>query len=82
MPAIEIMIISSILKKNHKVHYTRNIDDKEIRDCDFVILPSSINAHETEISTLSKLIEKKVIVTGKFAYTLKEKYIKEHSIVV
>ena len=82
MPAIEIMIISSILKKNHKVHYTRNIDDKEIRDCDFVILPSSIIAHETEISTLSKLIEKKVFVTGIFANTLKEKYLKEHSIVV
>ena len=82
MPAIEIMIISSILKKNHQVHYTRNIDDKEIRDCDFVILPSSIIAHETEISTLSKLLDKKVFVTGIFANTLKEKYLKEHSIVV
>ena len=82
MPAIEIMIISSILKKNHLVHYTRNIDDKEIRDCDFVILPSSIIAHETEISTLSKLLDKKVFVTGIFANTLKEKYLKEHSIVV
>ena len=82
MPAIEIMIISSILKKNHLVHYTRNKDDKEIRDCDFVILPSSIIAHETEISTLSKLLDKKVFVTGIFANTLKEKYLKEHSIVV
>ena len=82
MPAIEIMIISSILKKNHQVHYTRNIDDKEIRDCDFVILPSSIIAHETEISTLSKLLNKKVFVTGIFANTLKEKYLKENSIVV
>ena len=42
MPAIEIMIISSILKKNHEVHYTRNPNDKEIIDSDFIILPSSI----------------------------------------
>ena len=47
MPAIEIMIISTILKKNNSVHYTRNINDKEIEDSDFIILPSSIIAHET-----------------------------------
>ena len=83
MPAIEIMIISSILKKNHQVHYTRNIDDKEIRDCDFVILPSSIIAHETEISTLSKLLNKKVFVTGIFCEYVKRKiFKKENSIVV
>ena len=82
MPAIEIMIISSILKKNHKVHYTRNINDNEIKDCDFVILPSSIIAHETEVLSLSKLRDKKVFVTGIFANTLKDKYLKDHSIVV
>jgi len=82
MPAIEIMIISSILKKNHKVHYTRNINDNEIKDCDFVILPSSIIAHETEVLSLSKLKDKKVFVTGIFANTLKDKYLKDHSIVV
>ncbi len=82
MPAIEIMIISSILKKNHKVHYTRNIDDNEIKDCDFVILPSSIIAHETEVLSLFKLKDKKVFVTGIFANTLKDKYLKDHSIVV
>lgn len=82
MPAIEIMIISSILKKNHKVHYTRDPNDKEIIDCDFIILPSSIIAHETEISILSKLQNKKVFVTGIFANTLKEKYLKDYSVVV
>ena len=82
MPAIEIMIISSILKKNHEVHYTRDPNDKEIIDCDFIILPSSIIAHETEISILSKLQNKKVFVTGIFANTLKEKYLKDYSIVV
>ncbi len=82
MPAIEIMIISSILKKNHEVHYTRNPNDKEIIDSDFIILPSSIIAHETEISILSKLQNKKVFVTGIFANTLKEKYLKDYSVVV
>ncbi len=82
MPAIEIMIISSILKKNHKVHYTRNINDNEIKDCDFVILPSSIIAHETEVLSLFKLKDKKVFVTGIFANTFKDKYLKDHSIVV
>ena len=32
MPAIEIMIISSILKKNHQVHYTRDLNDNNIND--------------------------------------------------
>ena len=41
MPSIEIMIISSILKKSHTVHYTRDLNDKEIECSDFIILPSS-----------------------------------------
>ncbi len=82
MPAIEIMIISSILKKNNSVHYTRDINDKEIENSDFVILPASIIAHETEIKALSKLSHKKVFVTGIFATTMREKYLTENSIVV
>ena len=61
MPAIEVMIISSILKKNNEVHYTRNLNDEKISNCDFVILPSSIIAHETELSILSKLKIKKYL---------------------
>ena len=79
MPAIEIMIISSILKKNHKVHYTRDLSDKEIDDCDFIILPSSIIAHETEIDAISKLKHKKIFVTGIFATTKREKYLVENT---
>ena len=82
MPAIEIMIISTILKKNNSVHYTRNINDKEIEDSDFIILPASIIAHETEIEALLKLSHKKIFVTGIFATTMKEKYLTENSIVV
>ena len=82
MPAIEIMIIKSILKKNHKVHYTRDLRDKEIDDCDFVILPSSIIAHETETDAISKLKHKKIFVTGIFATTKREKYLAKNTIVV
>lgn len=82
MPSIEIMVISSILRKNHKVHYTRNINDKEIENSDFIILPSSIIAHETELNSLSRLKNKKIFVTGIFATTKKEKYSTENSIVV
>ena len=82
MPAIEVMIISSILKQDHQVSYTRNIKDEKILDCDFIILPSSIIAHETELLALSKLENKKIFVTGIFANTMKNKYLKENSIVV
>jgi radical SAM superfamily enzyme YgiQ (UPF0313 family) len=82
MPAIETMIISSILKKKNLVHYTRNINDKKIAESDFIILPSSIIAHETEIKVLSKLIHKKIFVTGIFANVMKEKYLANNSIVV
>ena len=82
MPSIEAMIISSILKKNHKAHYTRDLNDKKIDECDFIILPSSIIAHETELNTLSRLNHKKIFVTGIFANTMREKYLKENSIVV
>ena len=82
MPSIEIMIISSILKQEHEVHYTRNIKDIEIEKCDFIILPSSIIAHETEIDALNLLKHKKIFVTGIFATTLKEKYLRDNSIVV
>ena len=59
----------------HKVHYTRDLDDKEIEACDFVILPSSIIAHETEIDAIYKLKNKKIFVTGIFATTKREKYL-------
>ena len=82
MPAIEIMIISSILKKKNDVYYTRNLDDKKISECDYIILPSSIIAHETEISAIKKLNDKKIFVTGIFANVLKNEYSKENTIVV
>ena len=82
MPSIEIMIISSILKKSHTVHYTRDLNDKEIESSDFIILPSSIIAHETELNALNQLKHKKIFVTGIFATTKRDKYLTENSIVV
>ena len=82
MPSIEIMIISSILKKSNQVHYTRDLKDKEIKSCDFIILPTSIIAHETELEALSYLKDKKIFITGIFATTKREKYLKDNSIVV
>ena len=74
MPAMEIMYISSILKKDNEVHYTRNKNDTNIKDADYIILPSSIIAHETEVETLKNLENKKVFVTGIFSNIQKEKY--------
>ena len=52
MPSIESMYVSSILKKEHDVAYTRDINDKAISDSDYIILPSSIVSHETEIEAI------------------------------
>ena len=82
MPAIEIMYISSILKKNNEVIYTRDLYDQNIDNADYIILPSSIIAHETEIQALNQLKNKKVFVTGIFGNTFRDKYLKENSIVV
>ena len=82
MPSVEIMIISSILRENNQVHYTRDLNDKEISDSDFIILPSSIIAHETELDCLMKLNEKRIFVTGIFATVMREKYLKKNTIVI
>jgi tRNA A37 methylthiotransferase MiaB len=82
MPAIEIMYISSILKNANEVIYTRDIYDQNIDSADYIILPSSIIAHETEIQALDHLKKKKVFVTGIFGNIFRDKYLKEHSIVV
>ena len=61
MPAIEIMYISSILKNANEVIYTRDIYDQNIDSADYIILPSSIIAHETEIQALDHLKKKKFL---------------------
>ena len=82
MPAMEIMYISSILKLEHEVHYTRQSTDPQINNADFIILPSSIIAHETEINILKKVDHKKVFVTGIFSNILRDKYKKKNVVIV
>ena len=82
MPPIEIMYISSILKNKCEVQYTRNVNDKIVLEADYIILPSSIISHETEIQTLNLIKDKKVFVTGVFGNTLKIKYQMDNVIVV
>ena len=82
MPAMEIMYISSILKKKHNVFYTRDVKDPILNEADFIILPSSIIAHETEIDTIKFLKDKKIFVTGIFSNILKERYNFENTYIV
>ena len=56
MPSMYTMYIFSILKeKNIKVEYTRKFDLNEIKDSDYIILPTSIICHETELEAIKKL---------------------------
>ena len=82
MPSIESMYVSSILKKEHDVAYTRDINDKAISDSDYIILPSSIVSHETEIEAIRSLSNKKIFVIGIFSNTLREKYTSNNTVVI
>ncbi len=82
MPAMEVMYISSILKIDNQVFYTRDKKDPVLQDADYIILPSSIIAHETEVETLKFLKDKKIFVTGIFSNILREKYQNENTVIV
>ena len=67
MPPMYALYIYSILKKKgHSVEYTKKTDDQKlIDDADYIIMPSSIIAHETEkqiIEKLSKLKKKYLLL--------------------
>jgi radical SAM superfamily enzyme YgiQ (UPF0313 family) len=83
MPPINIMYIESILN-DFETFYTRDVKHKFIEDCDFVILSSSIIAHETEIKALEELtkLKKKVFVVGIFANILPNKYHVGNSVII
>ncbi len=85
MPPMYAMYVFSILRERGcEVIYTRSLNEKELENCDYVIMTSSIICHETEISVLKKILQKgkKVFLTGIFANTLKEKYSLPNSYVV
>ena len=78
MPPMYALYIFSILKnKNIDVEYTKNTkDQKKINDADYIIMPTSIIAHETEVEILKTLTgkNKKIFVVGVFSSVMKEKY--------
>ncbi len=86
MPPMSALYLHSILKnKNVEVKYTRTLEKKiNLNDYDFIIMPSSIIAHETEVETLKKItnLGNKVFVVGIFANVKKEKYQMKNSFVV
>ena len=85
MPSMYSMYIFSILKeKNIKVEYTRKFDLNEIKDSDYIILPTSIICHETELEAIKKLtlLKKKIFVVGVFGNTKKDSYTNSNTFVV
>ena len=85
MPSMYAMYVHSVLRKRGcDVIYSREMNNKEIEQTDYIILPSSIICHETEIESLKKLSEKgkKIFVIGIFANVIKSKYQTENSYIV
>ena len=50
MPPMYAIYVYSIIKsKGHRVNYSRKIrDEVQIQDSDYIVMPTSIIAHETE----------------------------------
>ena len=86
MPPMYAMYIYSILKaKGQEVEYERSIkNEKAIDDADYIIMPSSIIASETEIEVIKNLTtkSKKIFVVGIFSSVLKDKYKMKNSYIV
>lgn len=85
MPPMYAMYVFSILKQRGcEVEYSKTYDRDEVNDADFIILPSSIICHETEVEVLKKLSElgKKIFVIGIFGNVKKEKYSLNNSYVI
>jgi len=76
MPPIFAMYVYSIIKKNNQVEYSKEYDDNLIDKSDYIILISSIVAHESEIEALKKISKKKkVFIVGIFSNVLSVKYL-------
>ena len=86
MPPMYALYIYSILKqKGYSVEYTKQTNNqKMIDEADYIIMPSSIIAHETEKEIVEKLSKanKKVFVVGIFSNVLKDSYKFKNSHVV
>ncbi len=78
MPPMSAIYVHSIVKKKgFNVRYSKEIPkDSELKKYDFLIMPSSIIAHETEVSVIKKLAQMncKIFIIGIFANVMKEVY--------
>jgi anaerobic magnesium-protoporphyrin IX monomethyl ester cyclase len=84
-PTMGIGYLMSILKsEKSEIHYTHDQNSNEIKDSDFVILNSSIVAHETELKALKFLhtLNKKTFVIGIFSTIKKEEYLEYDPILI
>ena len=61
MPPMYAIYVYSIIKsKGHQVNYSRKIrDEVQIQDSDYIVMPTSIIAHETEKKNTQFTLEKK-----------------------
>ena len=86
MPPMYAMYVHSIIKnKGYEVNYSRNVDDKvKIQESDYIIMPTSIIAHETEKKVLSSLSKqnKKIFLIGIFANVMSNEYRYNNSYIV
>ena len=84
-PPLSSVHCAGILRSlGHDVNYSREIPYKNIDDIDCFIMPSSIVCSETEINVIKKLsnLKKKVLVTGPFATSNPNIYIKSGAVVI
>ena len=86
MPPMYAMYVYSIIKnKGHEVNYSRNINDNtKIQEADYIIMPTSIIAHETEKKILYLLSKKnkKIFLIGIFSSVMNEEYHINNSFIV
>ena len=76
-PMYAIYIYSIIKKKGHQINYSRNINDNtKIDEADYILMPTSIIAHESEKKILQLLTKKnkKVFLIGVFSNVMKHEY--------
>ena len=86
MPPMYAIYVYSIIKsKGHRVNYLRKINDEvQIQDSDYIVMPTSIIAHETEKKTLNLLLKKnkKIFLIGPFANVMSNEYSSSNSYIV
>ena len=85
MPPMSAIYVHSIIKKKVQGKILKEIPkDTELKKYDYILMPSSIIAHETEIGVIKKLSEKncKIFIIGIFANVMKEVYSEKNCFVV